>query len=131
VSGNKVERPQGLGEIVSGLAHDVQDLVRGEMALARAEFDQKLQETIRAAVRLLGGALLAFAGLVVLLEGAAAALALVIPTWAAMVIIGVVILIVGALFAKSGLNKLSLKQLTPDRTVSNLEKDAHTIKESV
>jgi hypothetical protein len=131
VSGNKVELPQGLGEIVSGLAHDVQDLVRGEMALARAEFDQKLQETIRAAVRLLGGALLAFAGLVVLLEGAAAALALVIPTWAAMVIIGVVILIVGALFAKSGLNKLSLKQLTPDRTVSNLEKDAHTIKESV
>jgi uncharacterized membrane protein YqjE len=131
VSGNKIERSQGLGEIVGALAHDIQDLVRGEFALARAEFDQKLHETIRAGIRLLGGALVAFAGLVVLLEGGAAALALVIPTWAAMVVVGIVILIIGAIFAKSGLNKLSLKQLTPQRTMSSLQKDAHTIKESV
>jgi uncharacterized membrane protein YqjE len=131
VSGSKVERPLGVGEIVSGLAHDVQDLMRGEMALARAEFDEKLHRLIRAGIWLLGGALVAFAGLVVLLEGGAAALALVIPTWAALVVIGFVILVVGGLFAVSGLRKLSLKQLSPERTMRNLEKDAKTIKESV
>jgi uncharacterized membrane protein len=70
-----------------------------------------------------------FAGLVVVLQGIAAALALFIPTWAAALIVGVVIIVVGALFAKSGLGMLSLKALTPDRTMTSLQKDAHMMKE--
>ena len=69
----------GLGEIVGGLAGDVQDLVKGELLLARAEFDEKLHVLIAAAISAVGGALVAFAGLVVLLEGGAAALAQWMP----------------------------------------------------
>ena len=58
-----------IGEIAGGLAGDVQDLVRGELSLARAEFDQKLHGLVIAAVSIIGGALVAFAGLVVVLEG--------------------------------------------------------------
>ncbi len=123
------DRPQGLGEIVGGLATDVQDLVRGEIALARAELDEKFHRVIMAAIWLVGGALVAFAGLVVVLQGVAAALALVIPTWAASLIVGVVIVIIGAVFARSGLGMLSLKSLTPDRTAANLQKDANMVKE--
>ncbi|MBV9749512.1 MAG: phage holin family protein [Acetobacteraceae bacterium] len=130
MSGSRQEGPQhSLGEIVGGLATDIQDLVRGEIALARAELDQKLDRVIMAAIWLLGGALVAFAGLVVVLQGAAAALALVLPTWAASLIIGVVIVIIGALFARSGLAMLSLRTLTPDRTAASLQKDARIVKE--
>lgn len=126
-------RPEGLhslGKLLGNVATDIQDLVRGEIRLARSELDQKLDRVIMAAVWLLGGALVAFAGLVVVLEGGAAALALVLPQWAASVIVGLVIVIVGALFARSGLAMLSLKTLTPDRTVASLEKDARVVKEN-
>ena len=125
-------RPEGgptLGETVTGLASDVQDLVRGEIRLARAELDQKLHHLIGAAIGLTGGALVGFAGLVVLLQGIAAALALVMPAWAALLIVGVIIGLVGALLVRSGLAPISLKNLSPDRTAANLQKDAHLIEE--
>jgi len=125
-------RPEGaptLGETVTGLASDVQDLVRGEIRLARAELDQKLHHLIGAAIGLTGGALVGFAGLVVLLQGIAAALALVMPAWAALLIVGVIIGLAGAALVRSGLALISLKNLSPDRTAANLQKDAHLIKE--
>lgn len=129
MSGSSPGETHSLGEIAGGLAGDVQDLVRGELALARAEFDGKLHSLIGGAVSLIGGALVAFAGLVVLLEGGAAVLARWLPTWAALLIVGVVIVAVGGLIARAGLAKLSLKNLTPDRTAANLAKDGRTLKE--
>lgn len=120
---------ESIGGIASGLAGDMQDLVRGEIALARAEFDQKIHALLGGAIALVGGALVAFAGLVVLLEGGAAVLAQWIPTWAALVIIGLVIVAAGALIARAGLAKLSLRNLTPDRTAANLKTDARVLKE--
>ena len=118
-----------IGEIATGLAGDVQDLVRGELALARAEFDSKLQGLVVIAVSVVGGALVAFAGLVVLLEGGAGVLALWLPAWAALLIVGVVIVLVGGLIARGALAKLSLKSIKPERTVANVQKDANLIKE--
>lgn len=127
----RAESPAGIGEIIAGLAGDIQDLVRGEIALARSELDQKLHRILVASIWLLGGALLGFAGLVVLLQGIAAILALFLPVWLSALIIGVVVVGVGVLFATSGLSKLSLKEISPDRTVANLEKDARILKEHV
>jgi uncharacterized membrane protein YqjE len=118
-----------IGEIAGGLAADVQDLVRGELALARAEFDHKLHSLLGGAISLLGGALVAFAGLVVVLEGGAALLAHWIPAWASLLIVGFVIVLVGGLIARAGLGRLSLKHLTPDRTAANLQKDGRILKE--
>jgi hypothetical protein len=125
----RTETGHTLGEIISGLATDVQDLVKGEMALARAEFDQKLQRLIGALLWVLGGAMVGFAGLVVLLQGGAAALALRIPAWAALVIIGVVIMAIGATIARSGIGRMSLRKLTPTRTAANLRRDVRMVKE--
>ena len=127
----RMESPAGIGELIGGLAGDIQDLVRGEIALARSELDQKLHHILLASVWLLGGALLGFAGLVVLLHSFAAILALFLPVWLSALIIGVVVVGVGGLFATSGLSQLSLKEISPHRTVANIEKDAHILKEHV
>jgi len=91
--------------------------------------ERKFERVVLAVIWLLSGALLGFAGLVVALEGAAAALALALPVWLASLIIGIVIIALGAAFAKSGLTMMSLRSLTPDRTADNIQKDAHLIKE--
>lgn len=129
MSQNRTVESASLGSLVGGLASDIQDLVRGEIALGRAELEQKLDRVIVAAIWLLGGALLGFAGLVVVLQGLAAILALMMPVCAASMIVGVIIVGIGAAFAKSGIAMLSLKDLTPDRTAANLQKDAQLLKE--
>ena len=125
----RAENTQSLGDLARGLATDVHDLVRGEIALARAEFDQKLHRILWAAVWMVGGALMGFAGLVVILLGVAALLAQVMPVWAASMIVGLVVIIVGAVLAKSGMGMLSLDTLVPDRTATNLQKDAEMLKD--
>jgi len=129
MSGNSSDGVHALGTLLGSVATDLQDLVRGEIKLARTEFDQKLHRVIIAAVMLLGGALVAFAGLVVFLQGIAAALALVLSTWAASLIVGLLIVVIGGLFARSGLAMLSLKALSPDRTTASLQKDMRVFKE--
>lgn len=131
MSGNRQGGSHSLGELLGSVATDIGDLVRGEVRLARAELDQKLDRVILAAIWLIGGALVAFAGLVVILQGVAALLALVLPTWVASLIVGALIVGVGALFARSGLAMLSLKTLTPDRTASSLQKDVAVVKEHI
>ncbi|WP_302480231.1 phage holin family protein [Sphingomonas bacterium] len=118
-----------IGEIAGGLASDVQDLVRGELALARAEFDHKLHGLVIAAISILGGALVAFAGLVVVLEGGAAVLAFWLPAWASLLIVGVAIVVIGGLVSRAGIARLSLKAVTPERSIASVQKDARMIKE--
>ena len=118
-----------IGAIAGGLAGDIQDLVKGELALARAEIDQKLHGVVIAAVSIIGGALVAFAGLVVVLEGGAAVLAFWLPAWASLLIVGAVIVIIGGLVSRAGLAKLSLKAITPDRTMASVQKDGRILKE--
>jgi uncharacterized membrane protein YqjE len=118
-----------LGEIAGGLAGDVGDLVRGELALARAEFDTKLHHLIAGGISAVGGALVAFAGLVVLLLGVAAIIAKWLPIWASLLIVGVLIVVVGGLLARAGIAQLSLKNVTPDRTAANLKQDGRILKE--
>ena len=129
MSGARSTGSAGLGEVVGNLATDLQDLVRGEVRLARAELDQKLNSLVLAGIWLVGGALVAFAGLVVLLQALAFLLAKVMPVWVAFLIVGALIVIVGGLLARSGLAMLSLKGLTPNRTMANLQKDANLVKE--
>jgi uncharacterized membrane protein YqjE len=60
VSGNRANGSHSLGEVLGNVATDIQDLVRGEVRLARAELDQKVDRVILASIWLLGGALVAF-----------------------------------------------------------------------
>jgi len=118
-----------LRDLFGSLVADFQDLVRGEVRLARAEMSQKFDRVVMAAIWLVGGAFVAFAGLVVVLQGIAAILALAMPTWAALLIVGVAIVIIGAVVARSGMAMLSLDTLSPDRTAESLKKDARVVKE--
>ena len=131
MSSSRSDPGHSLGEIIGSLAGDIQDLVRGEIRLARAELDQKLNHVTTAAISIIGGALFAFAGLVIFLEGIGASLALVMPGWAAFLIVGVVVLIAGALAARSGIALLSVKNLTPDRMSASLQQDARVVKENL
>jgi len=124
-----IEHRMSLREIVGGLADDAGTLVRGEIRLARAEFDQKTNRLITGLVSLIGAMFLAYAGLIVLLLGVARALSLAIPLWAALLAIGFIVLAIGALLALGARKALAPSGMLPDRTAANLQADAAVVKE--
>ena len=102
-----------LRDLVGDVAGDAQDLVRGEIALARAELDQKLDRAIMALVWVFGGMFVGFAGLIILLLAGVAALEYVIPAWAAYLVIGFIVAVIGAVLTRSGIAALSLQRGQP------------------
>lgn len=124
-----IEQRLSLRELVGGVAEDARDLVRGEVALARAEMEQKVDRITAGVISLFGAMMLAYAGLVIVLFAAAQALARVVPDWAASLIVGAIVLLIGTLLAGAARKALSPSGMIPDRTVRNVEADARVIKE--
>lgn len=118
-----------LRELVGGVAEDARDLVRGEVALARAEMEQKVDRVTVGVISLFGAMMLAYAGLVIVLFAAAQALTRVMPDWAASLIVGAIVLLIGTIMAGAARKALSPSGMIPDRTVRNVEADARVIKE--
>ena len=126
-----VETRSSLRTLVGEVADDARDLVRGEIALARAEVEQKVERVILGIVSLVGAMLLAFAGLVIVLMAAAQALARSMPDWAASLIIGGAVLVIGVVMALVARRALALAAMVPERTIRNVQADARLAKEHV
>ena len=124
-----IESRMSLRDIVGGVADDAGNLVRGEINLARAELEQKTTRLIIGVVSLFGAMMLAFAGLVIVLLAGAQALARVMPDWAASLIVGGVVLLIGAIMAGAARKSLSPSGMVPERSVRNVEADARLVKE--
>lgn len=122
---------RSLGETVSAVAHDLQQLIRGEIGLARAEISEKLKGMAGSAAALVLGGLLAFAGLIVLIEGIAAVLALWLPIWAALLITGIVVVAVAGLICMAAMSGLGRVSPMPNRTGANISRDIQVAKEHV
>lgn len=77
------------------------------------------------------GAILLFAALLILFEAIVIALAeFVGPGWAAP-IVGVVAAILGAVLLKKGADQIKANSLTPERSTSQLKKDADLTREQM
>jgi hypothetical protein len=120
---------RSVGDILRDVVTDAQDLMRGEVALVRAEMDQKVDRTVTALIWVVGGMLLGFAGLVILLMAGGDALSYVLPVWAAYLVVGFIVVVLGVLFTRSGISMLKLEKLAPSRTARNLSADARMVKE--
>jgi hypothetical protein len=123
------EYRMSLRELVGDVAEDARDLVRGEVGLARAEMEQKIDRAIAGLVSLFGAMMLTFVGLIIMLMAAAQGLARTMPDWAASLIIGVVALMIGMIMVVTARKALSPSGMIPDRTIRNLGADAQSMKE--
>jgi len=119
------ESPErSFGGLLADLARDLSLLVRQEMALARAEIVDKFGELgIGASLVGVAGAL-AFAGLLYLMAAAMIGLAMVVPLWAAALIVGGVALLIAGGLAMVGRAKIRANNLVLVRTVKTLRDDA-------
>ena len=102
-----------IGELMGQLSTQTSRLVRDEMRLAQKELQQSVKHAGIGAGLISVAGLLAVLGLATLIAAAVAALALVLPVWAAAVIVAVVLFIaagIAALFSRK-----QAEEITPPR----------------
>jgi hypothetical protein len=121
---------RSLKDLFPDLSHSVTTLFRKEIELARTEISEKIGQTGTAVGLSAGGAILALAALLVLLQALVIALAELglAPALSSLIVGGIVAIIAFALLHK-GMNGLKASSLTPIRTVEALRRDADVVKE--
>ena len=113
-------------DVIKTAVRDAQDLVRGEIALAKAEARQEVRRLGAGAALLAGAALAGVIGIILLLTAAAWGISegLGWPVWAGFAIVTAVVLIVAGALAYLGRARLQAERrmpLTADTLKENME----------
>ncbi|MEU5099654.1 phage holin family protein [Streptomyces sp. NPDC020996] len=127
---NRLDGQRSVGELVNRATEQLSRLVRQELALAKEELAAKGRRAGRGGGLLGAAGAVAYAGLLALAATGAAALSLVLPVWAAALIV------TGALFAIAGVlavtGRAQLRRAgppTPERTLDSVRADVEVIRE--
>lgn len=118
------------GELVSRLSEQTSTLVRDEMRLAKAEMSEKAKHAGVGLGMFGAGGLLAFFGIATAITTVILALALVLPAWAATLIVTAVLFIAAAIVSLVGKKQVAqATPATPERTVESVKRDVADVKE--
>ncbi|OJT18565.1 hypothetical protein BO221_41370 [Archangium sp. Cb G35] len=111
------------GSLVGEFFDQGKRLIRAEIALARTELRQEVTKLKAGGVMVGVGGLLLFIGALAFAAFAIVLLDLVLPLWAAALIVTVLFLAIGAGVAMAGIK--SLKQIhAPNQTIQTLKEDS-------
>ncbi|MEU8712157.1 phage holin family protein [Streptomyces sp. NPDC048663] len=117
--------------MVQRASQQLTELVRGELRLAQAEMKEKGRHYGKGGGLFGGAGVVGFLTLQALVATVIAALALVLPVWAAALIITAVLGVTTAVLARSGKKQIGqAAPPAPEQTVENVKADVATIKES-
>ena len=113
-----------IADVIKSALHDAQDLVRGEIALAKAEAREAISRIGMGAALLAGAALVAILGVVALMATIAWAISegLGWPVWAGFGIVTLLALITAGILAYVGKSRLTAARHMP-RTVDTLKEN--------
>jgi xanthine/uracil permease len=123
---------RSLGDLFSDLSRETTTLVRQEVQLAKAELTQSATEAARGIGMLVAGGAVAYAGLLFLL------LAIVYglieagwDAWLSALVVGLVVVVIGAILVLRARESLKPANLAPRRTVETLKEDQEWAKEQI
>ena len=130
----------GRGESISDLVKDLRDeallLVRQEVALAKTEMSEKMARILRNTAYAIAGALVAFVGLIFILQAVAVGIGIGLheagltekqSMWASPLILGTIVAIIGAILISKGIEAVKNESLVPEETVDSLKKNKEWI----
>lgn len=119
---------RSIGSLFRQLSRELGTLLRQESALARAEIRERAGTLGSGIAALAGGAALAFAGLLILLEAAMHALAGVVGSLALSgLIVGGAAALIGALVLFAGRRRIRAEEMVPRRSLESLRHDVEII----
>lgn len=129
MASNTQAQERSLGELFADLSRETSELVRHEVALAKAELSEKAARVGKDVGLISLGGALAYAGVLTLVAALVMGLAaLGIDWWVSALIVGAVVLLAGYLSTQRGLTALKREQVTPTETMHTLKENAQWAK---
>lgn len=122
---------RSIPQLIGDLSSDLTGLLRKESELVRAEVSEKLAQLLKASGEMAAGAICLMVALLILLQALVIALAKVVGAGWASLIVGLVVAAVGVILLRAGAKSAAPRQLTPERSLRQVEKDAQLAKEQV
>ncbi len=113
----------GLGELIGRTGHDVADLLRCEVELARLELSEEARAAVRASAVLAAGGVLGFLALLLLLFAAAWGLAEVMAPGFAFLVVGAAVAVLASILIWAGRRRAARLDPAPHQTATTLKED--------
>jgi len=115
-----------IAEVLKDIFGNVQEMIRAEIRLARAEMREEVSKTVDSAKLLGAGAALGFFAAAFALVTVTLLLALVIPAWAAALVMTILLGFPAAILIGRGKSNFSLP--TPQKTINSVKENVEWMK---
>lgn len=112
-----------ISEVFQDIVRNIQEIIRSEVRLAKAELGEETVKAKAAAPSLGVGALSGFFAGFFLLLAAVSGLTRVMPDWAAALVVGVVLAFVSGIALNVGFRLLRQVHAVPDRTIESMKEN--------
>lgn len=112
-----------MAEILRDIIADVQEIVRSEFRLAKAEVQEETAKVARSGIPLIAGLLLGLYALGFILLAAVHALSIVVAAWLAALIVGFVVGVVSLILINLGKNRLKGVKVVPEKTIGTVKEN--------
>jgi uncharacterized membrane protein YqjE len=120
---------RSFSEVLQNIVRNVEEIVRSEVRLAKTEVREEVGKA-KSSVSLLGvGAVTATFAVLFLLLTTDRALQLVLPEWAASLIVGATLALAAGVMLNAGVRQFKLIHPAPERTVETLKDDVEWAKQ--
>jgi len=119
---------RSVSDVLQDIFGNVQDIVRSEVRLARAEIGAEAEKTARAAKPLITGAVLAFYAGGLLLIAAVYGLSMALAPWLAALAVGGFVAVIAATLIAVGRGRLRLIK-KPEKTIKSVKEDVQWLRE--
>jgi hypothetical protein len=135
-----INEPSSIADLLKHLRDDTSNLVRDEISLAKTEITEKISSASRNIGYLVAGCLVAYAGLLVLLQGVgfligrlltAAGMDEASATVLGFLIAGAVVAGIGIAVVVKALETLKKESLTPTKTAETLKQDKEWVQNKI
>ena len=116
--------------LAGDLTRDMSALVRQEVQLAKTEMTQKASKAGKDIASMAVGGAIAYAGFLALLAALVIVLGTVgVPWWLSALLVGLIVVGIGAFLIMRGRDALKRADLTPRQTIQTIKEDAEWAKE--
>ncbi|HYJ93638.1 MAG TPA: phage holin family protein [Vicinamibacterales bacterium] len=120
---------RSVADVLQDILHNVQDILRSEVRLAKAEIRQEATQAATAALWMTIGVVGLLSAWMFLLWTAVYALATVLPLWAATLVIAVAVACAGGMVLTAGLRRFTRMKPMPERTIESLQENLEWMKQ--
>ena len=114
---------RGLSDVLQDIVRNVQEIVRSEVRLAKTEFREEAAKAKDSGILLAVGAVTGIFAAAFLLLTIVYALALVMPRWAAALLVGATLGIVTSVLLTVGAKRFKRIHPTPEHTVESIKEN--------